>query len=565
MEQEKSRSTLPKAQTGIYGLDEITDGGLPQGRPTLFCGDTGCGKTLIAMEFLVNGAVRYDEPGVFIAFEERVDDLKVNFASLGYDLNDLAAKKKLALDHIHIEKKEIPETGDYNLDGLFIRLSSLIDSIGAKRIVIDTIEVLFSGLTNQAILRAELHRLFGWLKEKGITAIITGERGEKGLTRHSLEEYVADCVILLEHRVEKNIATRQMRIVKYRGSSHAPGKFPFIISKNGVSFLPITSIGLKHKITDERISTGIPRLDTMMNGKGYYRGSSILVSGTAGTGKTSTAAHLAYASTLRKEKCIWFAFEESSDQIIRNMQSIGVDLKQAVDKGLLLFYAERPTVFGLEEHLLNIHRLVNEFKPEAVIVDPVSNFTGIGDMGKVKTMLSRLIDFFKMQQITALFTNLTSGGMFEETTGVGVSSLMDTWLLVRDIQSGAERNRLLHLLKSRGMSHSNQVREFLLTDNGIELQDVYAGPSGELLTGSARKIREDEEKADFVLRRQELKKKERELAHKKKAMEAKIAALQAEFEIGNTELQLEIKQNEERMKVVEENREEMKQQRKADR
>ncbi|MHB8522212.1 MAG: circadian clock protein KaiC [Limisphaerales bacterium] len=555
---------LPKAPTGIQGLDELTGGGLPQGRPTLLAGSAGCGKTLLAMEFLVRGAVDFDEPGVFMAFEENTDELAKNFASLGHDLKALVAQKKLVLDFVYIERSEIEETGEYDLEGLFIRLAHAIDSIGARRVVLDTVEALFSGLSNTAILRAELRRLFRWLKQKGVTAIITGERGERSLTRYGLEEYVADCVILLDHRVDGQTATRRLRIVKYRGSTHGTSEYPFLIDEGGISVLPITSMGLKHEAGTERVSSGVPRLDAMMGGKGYYRGSSVLVSGTAGTGKTSLAAHFAHAAATRGERCLWFAFEESCSQITRNMRSIGIDLEPVVRRGTLRFHAERPTMFGLEMHLVTIHKLVNEFRPRVVVIDPITNFATLGSEAEIKAMLTRLIDFFKMRQITALFTSLTSGDSFVEATDVGVSSLMDTWLLLRDMQNGAERNRVLHLLKSRGMAHSNQVREFRLTDHGAELRDVYAGPSGILLTGSARDALEAQEKAQAVVREQEAGGKKRERERKRQAMEAQIAALRAEFEVEQAESEKTVEQDRRRAGAVAGDRVQMARLRQAD-
>jgi circadian clock protein KaiC len=523
---------------------------LPKGRPTLLCGSAGCGKTLLAMEFLVRGAVDSGEPGLFMAFEENTEELVKNFASLGHDLEALVAQKKLMLEFVHIERSELEETGAYDLEGLFIRLGHAIDSIGAKRVVLDTIETLFSGLTDTAILRAELRRLFGWLKAKGVTAIITGEQGDNSLTRYGLEEYVADCVILLDHRVEGQMATRRLRIVKYRGSTHGTSEYPFLIDEGGISILPGTSIGLKHEAGTERVSSGVPRLDAMMGGKGYYRGSSVLASGTAGTGKTSLAAHFAHGATARGERCLWFAFEESSSQIIRNMRSIGLDLEPAVRRGTLRIQAERPTICGLEMHLVTIHKLVNQFRPRVVVVDPITNFAALGSEAEIKSMLTRLVDFFKMQQITALFTSLTASGTMIEATDVRVSSLMDTWLLLRDVQNGADRNRVLHLMKSRGMAHSNQVREFLLTDHGVELRDVYVGPSGVLLTGSARVVLEAQEKAQALVRGQEIEGKHRELKHKRQAMEAQIAVLRAAFEVEQAEAAKTIGQDQTRAGVM---------------
>ena len=559
-----SPPSLPKVPTGIQGLDELTGGGLPKERPTLLCGSAGCGKTLLAMEFLVRGAVDCGEPGVFMTFEENSEELATNFASLGHDLKALVAQKQLVIEFVHVERSEIEETGEYDLEGLFIRLGHAIDSIGAKRVVLDTIEALFSGLSNTVILRAELRRLFRWLKEKGVTAIVTGERGDTTLTRYGLEEYVADCVFLLDHRVEGQMATRRLRIIKYRGSTHGTSEYPFLIDEGGISILPITSMGLVHEAGTERVSSGVPRLDAMMGGKGYYRGSTVLVSGTAGTGKTSLAAHFAHAAAARDEPCLWLAFEESSGQIIRNMRSIGIDLEPVVRRGMLRFHAVRPTICGLEMHLVTMHKLVSQFKPRVFIIDPVTNFASLGNEGDVKAMMTRVIDFCKVKQITALFTSLTAGGTPLEATDLDVSSLMDTWLLLRDEQDGAERNRFLHVVKSRGMAHSNQAREFLLTDHGVELRDVYVGPSGLLLAGGAREALEALEKAQALVRGQETESKKRNLERKRQAMEAQIALLQAEFEVEQAEATKTIGQDQTRAGVLAGDRVQMARQRQSD-
>jgi circadian clock protein KaiC len=524
-----SRS-LPKARTGIQGLDEITGGGFPQGRPTLICGSAGAGKTLLAMEFLVRGATEFDEPGVFMAFEESAAELTQNVRSLGFDLDELAAEKKLALDYVRIERSEIDETGDYDLEGLFIRLGAAIDSIGAKRVVLDTIENLFAGLQNEGILRAELRRLFRWLKDKGVSAVITAERGEGALTRNGLEEYVSDCVILLDHRVTDQVSTRRLRVVKYRGTAHGTNEYPFLIDEDGFSVLPITSLGLQHQVSDERISTGIPRLDTMLGGDGFYRGSTVLISGTAGTGKTSLSSHVVDAACRRGERCLYFSFEESPGQLIRNMHSVGLNLGQWTKASLLKFHSSRATLYGLEMHLAIIHKIVQEFEPKIVVIDPVGSLIQAGNRRDAHIMLIRLIDFLKHRGVTALLTNLTSGGDAIEKTDVEISSIVDTWLFVRDIELGGERNRALYVLKSRGMAHSNQLREFLLTSHGIELLDVYVGPGG-VLTGSSRVSQEALEKATDLERRQEAERKHRERTRKREALEARILALRKEFEM----------------------------------
>jgi circadian clock protein KaiC len=537
--------TLRKAPTGITGLDEITGGGLPAGRPTLVCGSAGCGKTMLAMEFLVRGASQFGEPGVFMMFEENAAELTANVRSLGFDLDQLVKDKKLALDHVHIERSEIEVTGEYDLEGLFIRLGHAIDSIGAKRVVLDTIEALFAGLPNHAILRAELRRLFRWLKDRGMTAVITGERGEgNAITRYGLEEYVADCVITLDHRVHEQISTRRLRVLKYRGSAHGTNEYPFLIGERGFSVLPITSLRLDHAAPVERLSTGIARLDDMLGGQGIYRGSSVLVSGAPGTGKSSLGAAFAEAACRRGERALLFAYEESSAQIVRNMRSIGLDLEPWVTTGLLQIHASRPTLTGLEQHLVAMHETVQSFRPVVVVVDPISNLTFDRSETEVKPTLMRLIDFLKQQEITSLFTSLTTGGNATsalEDSQVGVSSLMDAWLLLRNVESNGERNRTLNVLKARGMSHSNQVREFVLSGDGITLVDVYVG-ADRVLTGAARVAQAAHEQVAADLRREDHDRKLRRLASRRRVLDAQIAALAAESEAEEAEVTFAIAQ-----------------------
>lgn len=529
-------AALDKCPTGIRGLDEITGGGLPRGRPSLICGNAGCGKTIIGMEFLVHGALDYGEPGVFLSFEEGIGELEKNFASLGFDLRGLVAGRKIAVDHVYIERSEIEETGEYDLDGLFIRLGYAIDSIGAKRVVLDTIEALFSGFTNTAILRAELRRLFRWLKDKGVTAVITGERGDQMLTRHGLEEYVADCVILLDLRVQEQIATRRLRVIKYRGTTHGADEYPFLIDERGISILPITSLGLNHEASTLRVSTGVARLDTMLGGSGLYRGSAVLVSGTAGSGKSSLAAKFVEAACQRGERCLYFAFEESPQQIIRNMASIGCNLETWQRKGLLRFHASRPSLYGLEMHLVTMHKLIVQFDPQIVAIDPISNLTAVGSGYEAKSMLTRLIDFLKTRQITTLMTDLTRATTSVETSSEEISSLVDTWLCLRDMEHQGERNRGLHILKSRGMPHSNQVREFLMSERGIDLVDVYLG-SGGMVTGTARLAQEALDRAHALENEQALAQKRRQYERKRALLEANIAAMRREFEADTEDLE----------------------------
>lgn len=554
---------LPKSPTGIQGFDEITDGGLPSGRPTLVCGGAGCGKTLFGIEFLVRGATQYNEPGVFMSFEETNEELTINVASLGFDLEDLVKSKKIVLEHVHIERSEIEETGEYDLEGLFIRLGYAIDLIGAKRVVLDTIESLFAGLPNQLILRAELRRLFRWLKTKGVTAIITGERGEETLTRQGLEEYVSDCVIMLDHRVNEQTSIRRLRVVKYRGSIHGTNEYPFLIDESGFSVLPVTSLGLKHIVSNERVSSGIVGLDEMLEGKGFYNGSTVLISGTAGVGKTSISAHFAEAACKRGERVLYFCFEESPNQLMRNMLSIGINLEIWVKKGLLQFQATRPTFYGLEMHLAVTQKIVKEFKPKIVILDPINTFI-IGDKDfEVKLMIMRIVDFLKAHQITALFTNLTSAEYSLESSDVGISSLIDTWILLRDIEVNGERNRGMYVLKSRGMANSNQIREFILTSHGVKLREVYIGASG-VLTGSARMAQEAFENAEVLRRKQNVERKKREIDRKRRVLETQISALREGFESEETEAVRMIETEQATIRTLEQDKMEMALSRKAD-
>ena len=532
---------LPKAATGIRGLDEITGGGLPRGRPTLLCGSAGSGKTMLAAEFLVHGALQYDEPGVFMMFEESAEELAQNLRSLGVDLEKLQTQNKVAIDHVHIERNEIQETGEYDLEGLFIRLGYAIDSIGAKRVVLDTIEALFSGLPNHAVLRAELRRLFRWLKDCGVTAVITGERGETSLTRYGLEEYVADCVILLDHRIVDQVSTRRLRVVKYRGTEHGTNEYPFLIGRHGISVLPITSMRLDHRAPTERVSSGIEGLDDMLDGQGLYRASSTLISGAPGTGKSSVGASFVNAACARGERALLFAYEESSSQMLRNMSSIGIDLGRWERQGLLHIDASRPTLHGLEQHLVHMYGLVRELKPSVVVVDPISNLTMDKDDRLLKPTLMRLIDYLKDKGITALFTSLTSDMAADVADSqVGVSSLMDTWILLSNVAANGERTRTLQVLKSRGMPHSHQVREFVMGDKGVDLVDVYL--SGDrVLTGTARVSQVAQERAASDLRRRDHERRLKELANHRKAIDAQIAALnaQADERAGEVEFAIE--------------------------
>lgn len=542
-------SALEKSCTGIKGLDEISGGGLPKGRTTIVCGGPGCGKTMLGIEFLVRGATEFNEPGVLLAFEETPQEMARNVASLGFDLNGLVERKKLFFEYVYIEPSEIEEAGDYDLEGLFVRLQNAIETVGAKRVLLDTVEAIFSGFKNIGVLRAEIRRLFRWLKDRGMTTMVTAERGEGTLTRHGLEEYVSDCVILLDHRISEQTSTRRMRIVKYRGSSHGSDEYPFLIDEQGVSVLPITSLELQHAASTERVSSGIGDLDDMLEGEGYFRGSSVLISGTAGTGKTTLATSFADATCRRGEKCLYIAFEESLGQLSRNMRSVGFELNPWIKKGLLIHRAWRPSQYGMEMHLLRIHKLIEQFQPKAVVIDPVTNLISGSTAKDVQAMLTRLLDFLKMRKVTALFTSLTAAGESLEHTNLAISSLIDTWVLLRDIELNGERNRAVYLVKSRGMAHSNQLREFVMGKNGIRLIPAYVGVGG-VLTGSSRLAQQAKEKSEMLSREQEIERQKVELDRQRQALQVQIAALQSESVAKEHQMKRLIEQAQQRERVL---------------
>ncbi len=533
-------ATLPKAATGIAGFDEITLGGLPAGRPSLVCGSAGCGKTLFAATFLVNGATRFGEPGVFMSFEERAEDLAANVASLGFDLDQLVADGRLAIDHVRVERSEIEESGEYDLEGLFVRLGYAVDQVGARRVVLDTIETLFSGFSDPAILRAELRRLFGWIKERGLTAVITGERGDGQLTRQGLEEYVSDCVVLLDNRVEDQITTRRLRVVKYRGSAHGTNEYPFLIDHEGITVLPVTSTALDRAASSEVVSSGVPGLDAMLRSGGFYRGSSILLSGVAGTGKTTLVSHFADAACRRGERCLSFVFEESAQEICRNARSVGLDLQHWIDAGLLRYEAARPSLYGLEMHLARMHRDLDRFEPDVVVLDPISAFRG--PPAEVHAVLLRMMDLLKGRGITALFTSLRNDGALTEGSDQGLSSLMDAWIKLEDVEANGERNRVLYLIKARGMSHSNQVREYRITDAGVELIAPYVGPEG-VLTGTARVSQAAREQADAARRQQDIERRRRDLVRRREALERQVEEMRAALRTEEEEARLLLEQD----------------------
>jgi circadian clock protein KaiC len=555
---------IEKAPTGIKGFDDITFGGLPRGRPALVSGAAGCGKTMFAMEFIVHGAVEFNEPGVFVTFEENVADLKKNFATLGYDLDKLIEDKKMVIDHVFLDRSLIMETGEYDLDALFIRLGYAIDSIGAKRISLDTIEVLFSGLSNHALLRSELVRLFRWLKDRGITTIVTGEKGDKTFTRYGLEEYIADCVIFLDSRVIDQIVTRRLRIVKYRGSIHGMDEYPFLINKDGIIIFPITSIKTDYKLSREHISTGIPKLDVMLDNKGFYRSSSVLYTGTAGTGKTSFAATFVDSACRRGEKCLFMAMEETEDQILRNMKSIGIDLEKWVKKGLLKFYITRPALYGLEMHIVLIEDLLNKFQPLNVVMDPISDFIASGEGKEVKSMLTRLQDMMKARGMTTVYTDLLVGDISSPRRSEAyISSMIDTWILLRNIEYNGERSRGLTIIKSRGMPHSNQIREFVFSSKGIDLVQPYIGPTG-VFMGSAKVVQEAKDNAQIAGMEREISNRKDVLEEKRREFDAKMEALKALYNVEEKEIGKKIDEAERDLSILMKDREIMSSERKSD-
>jgi circadian clock protein KaiC len=518
---------LAKAASGIRGFDEITVGGLPRGRPTLVTGASGSGKTLFGLEFLVRGARDFGEPGVLMSFEEPAADLRENVASLGFDLGQLEADGLLVIDAIHIDPSEVMTTGAFDLDGLFIRLAAAVDEVGARRVVLDTVEVLFSALGDENVVRGELGRLFRWLKDRGLTTVVTGERGREGqLTRYGIEEYVSDCVVVLDHRVSDDITTRRLRVAKYRGSEHGTNEYPFLITDRGFWVLPITSVGLVYGASTERVSTGLPQLDDLLGG-GVYRGTMVMVSGTAGTGKTTLSASIVAAACARGERALFVSFEESPAQLIRNMGSVGIDLGRWVDAGLLQMWSERATAYGLESHLGRLERLLDETSPSVVALDAIASLGSVGSSSQLRSAVARELDLVKARGITGVLTTLAHE-VVDGSSAVEVSSLIDTWLLLRNMESDGERNRLLFVIKSRGTEHSNQVREFVLTPHGPQLVEVTVGPSG-VVTGSARLSLQSHERELAARREQDIATRRSELARRSAEVDAQVAVLKAQF------------------------------------
>lgn len=551
---------LAKCPTGIEGLDTITNGGLPRNRLTLICGGAGSGKTSLGVEFLVQGIIKYNEPGLLITFEEKPQEIIENAASIGFDLEDLINKKKLFIEYIEVQEEEIAQSGDYTLEGLFIRFEQIVTSIAIKRVSLDTLDSIFATLGNTLILRAEIYRLFSWLKQKNITSLVTAEAGINTLSRNGLEEYISDCVISLRTNIVSEVLTRLLRIVKYRGSKHGTNEYPFLITDSGINLFPITSNYLNNIVSTEFVSTGVKELDEMMDNKGYYQGSTVLITGTAGTGKTSLASIFSNSICQKGERCIYFTFEEMINQILRNMSSINLNLQQWIDKDLLKFYAYRSSIYGLETHLLTIQNLIKQFKPQAVIIDPINNFELIGTELEIKSMMTRLIDFLKAQQITALFTSLTTAINPKEHAEVGISSLIDSWLVLQNLEYAGERTRGITIVKSRGIAHSNQIREFIITSNGVKLEKIYVGPNG-ILTGSARLDQEEQENLQFLLQEKETLRRKKLLEHKKATLEAKIMALKSEFDADTEEIESLIMKEEIQNKGILETRSTMAQRR----
>jgi len=557
-----SSQGIRKSPTGIDGFDDLTLGGVPTGRPALVCGSAGCGKTLFATTFLIHGARDYGEPGVFVTFEERPRDIVDNVASLGFALDKLVADKKIAFEYVALDRSELEEAGDYDLEGLFLRLEAAIDSVGAKRVVLDTIESLFSVFSNEAILRAEIRRLFDWLKDKGMTTVITAERGDGTLTRQGLEEYVSDCVILLDHRVQNQISTRRLRIVKYRGTAHGTNEYPFLIDQDGFSVLPVSSLGLNHKVFEDRISSGIADLDNMLAGGGFHRASSILVAGVAGSGKSIVAASFAEAACAAGERALYFSFEESVDQSVRNMKSVGIDIGRWIKSDKLRYIATRPTFYSLEMHLAVVLREVTKFNPSLVVLDPISAFFESGDPMEIQSMLLRVIDFLKGRGVTAVFTHLMHGQDGNVQTESGLSSLMDAWVLLLNREVNGEFNRELYLLKARGTAHSNQVREFIMSDDGLKLVPPYLGENG-ALTGSARKNEEARLRRTEMQRKADVLRAQQQIQQKRRRAKAQIEALQAELDADEIGLKAMTQDEEDYLRQAADDKSEMERSRKS--
>jgi circadian clock protein KaiC len=527
---------IAKVATGVTGLDEILNGGLPKGRPTLVAGGAGCGKTLLAMEFLCRGAVEHGEPGIFIAFEETAEELAANVASLGFDLANLERDGLLIVDYVAVGRGEVLQTGPFDLEGLFIRIASSVAAIGAKRIVIDTVEVLFGALKDAATIRWELDRLFVWLKDQGLTAIVTSERGDGNrISRNGIEEYVADCVILLDHRITEERSTRRLRVLKYRGALHGSNEYPFLISNSGFVVFPVTSLGLDQSASTTRISTGISRLDARLSG-GVYQGSSVLISGSAGSGKTILASHFAEAACRRGEKTLYVSYEESAGQIERNMESVGLDLRHWREQDQLRIESIRPTLLGLESHLWWLTRLLDEFDPSTIVIDPITSFLRVGSKSQTASMLLRQVDILKSKGVTALFTALVPSES-SERTDVEISSLIDTWIAVATVESGGERNRTLSVVKSRGMSHSNQLTEFVITNAGVDLLDTYVGAGG-VLTGSARIVQQAIDRVRHAQKVDGVEDRRQQFDRRTGSIEDQVIALLAEYRADEVDLGL---------------------------
>ncbi|WP_240236172.1 circadian clock protein KaiC [Nocardioides sp. CFH 31398] len=518
---------LEKAATGIEGFDDITFGGLPRARATIVTGAAGSGKSMFGVEFLAQGARAYGEPGVLLSFEETADELVANAASIGVDLRAMADEGTLVVDSAAGDLDDLVQSGAFDLEGLLLRLAAAIDAVGARRVVLDTVETLFSTLPDETTVRREFARLLRWLKERDLTVVVTAERGQQGrLTRHGIEEYVSDCVVVLDHRVEDEVATRRMRVAKYRGSPHGTNEFPFLISGRGLVVMPLHHDELT-EVSEERVSLGIPELDTMVGG-GVFRGSTIMISGSAGTGKTSIAACAADAACRRGEKALFLSFEEPSGQVVRNMRSIGLDLQHWIDKGLLVVQHMRPAITGLEAHLASLHMILDEHPAEVVVLDAVASLSrGVASYASASAV-ARDIAMLRLRGATTVLTAL-AGTHDDPHTDVSASSLVDAWLLVRNVENDGERNRLLMTIKNRGSFHSNQVREFLLTDDGPRLVDVFVGPDG-VLTGSAREQQEARDASTEDARRRDQERRRASIERRREEVEAQIATLRRQLE-----------------------------------
>ena len=552
----KVKSSSDIVSTGVKGLDDVLGGGIPQGHAMLLVGKPGTGKSILSMEYLLHGIELHKENGVYISFEESEKQIISNAASFGWKFEEMVKKNKLAISYIDMQPEQMRTVGDYDLSALILRVKGAIKKVNARRVVIDGINNLLSTFDDERIIRSDLLRLIREIKEVNATIFITGERGHDSWSKMGFEEYLADGLMHLDNRTDGNYQTREIQVVKCRGINHYTGKSPFIINSEGMSIRPLITADFDYKVLKSRVSTGIADIDNMLGGKGLYRGSTVYITGPSGAGKTSISSSFANGACSRGERALFLAFEESSDQIIRNMKSIGLSLDKWVNEKLLYFYTARATTNSLEGHLDNIMTMVREVEPTCVVLDPISAFRPIANENETKLMLIRLNDYLRARKITTVFTALSSDGEYSEHADVQLSSIADTWIVVRIMDYKGERNNVMQLMKSRGMSHSRQMKEMYFTGNGLKLQNVYQGPEG-VLTGAARIGQEKYEKLKEARNVIEIDKNRKKIERKKSLLEASIEALKHEYEEELEALHAAIEEAEEQNSKIKETRKEI--------